>query len=57
MIIPCHIFCFDYFRDCVAYSKLINVVSVGFTCIENHVLLAADEAKSIWAKFGFIRPR
>jgi hypothetical protein len=36
---------------------LINVVSVGFTCIENHVLLAADEAKSIWAKFGFIRPR
>jgi hypothetical protein len=28
-------------------TKLINVVSVGFTCNENHVLPAADEAVRI----------
>jgi hypothetical protein len=44
------------FWDGVTYSKLINVVSVGFTCIENHVLPTSDEAESIWSKFSFIRP-
>jgi hypothetical protein len=50
-------FFFLSFRDNVTYSKLIDVVSVGFTCIENHVLPVADEVESIWTKFGFIRAR